>query len=150
MLWGNCNRARKKDRDGRRRNLRSSYIKAAAGKKAEWWPITIKNSTAEHQSPILTGMKPKIWHTHTHIWLAVQTSVQLGSCWANHTAQKNEKNVGDTGWEEKRKTEGLKERGRENVSWQGEWLSFWLPRTVGLWSNILTRITHHFTSLKSH
>lgn len=70
------------------------YIKATAGKKAEWQPITIKNSTAEHQSPIVAGMKPKIWHTLTQIWLAVQISLQLDSCWEDHAVQKTKKKDG--------------------------------------------------------
>lgn len=130
------------------------YIKATAGKKAEWQPITIKNSTAEHQSPIVAGMKPKIWHTLTQIWLGVQISLQLDSCWEDHAVQKTKKKKMGGKIERKKKggrtTKRHRKRGRENVSWQNEWMSFWLQRTVGLWSNILTGITHHFTSLKSH
>lgn len=52
-----------------------SSIKAAAGEQTEWRPVTIKNSTAVHQSQTVAGMKPKIWHTLTPIWLAVQISL---------------------------------------------------------------------------
>lgn len=52
-----------------------SSIKAAAGEQAEWRPVTIKNSTAVHQSQTVAGMKPEIWHTLAPIWLAVQMSL---------------------------------------------------------------------------
>lgn len=52
-----------------------SSIKAAAGEQAEWRPVTIKNSTAVHQSQTVAGMKPEIWHALAPIWLAVQMSL---------------------------------------------------------------------------
>lgn len=100
-------------------NLRASNIKAAAGKKVEWWPITIKNSTAEHQSPIAAIIKPKIWHTLTHIWLAAQISLQLDSCCANHTVRKNKKEKKQVRRKRQRRKNRIENERRKQKLWIG-------------------------------
>lgn len=73
MEWKQGNDKKKKKKTKKKKKPQS--IKAAAGEQAEWRPVTIKNSTAVHQSQTVAGMKPEIWHTLAPIWLAVQMSL---------------------------------------------------------------------------
>lgn len=100
------------------------YIKATAGEKAEWQPIMIKNSTAEHQSPIVAGMKHTIWRTLTHIWLAAQISSRLDSRRVDRAVRKTKKDGGENRKDrEEGATKRLGKRGRKKKLAQNEILT---------------------------